>query len=217
MSATESIIGSGLFDVSDDMLGDVEGLCLQNLHMSRDEFPARYLEHLEHTREESAKRFDCKAMYQGFPIERIEGSQVFLASGTVLDNRVLADALAGAKEVVAFAVTVHGFEEVCGLAGNSGILTMFYGGWGSGYSMGSRQWLEGHVRNRAHEVGLYTGRSWFPGEDGLGMALQEPLANLLDLSQIGLQVKVDYIMHPTMSITGFIAVSTDPNIEPTPA
>ena len=199
-------IGSGLFDLSEDMLGDIEELCLENMHMSRESLPAQWSERLDFTHGEASRLFNCKAMFKGFPIERVDGQQVRLRSGDVLESAVLAEALADAAEVAVFAVTVHGFEGACASAVNSGITLMLFGEWGSAFSMGSRRWIEGEVRNRAQAQGMDTGKTLFPGEDGLEMSLQNAVAGLIDLEEIGLEVKVDYIMHPTMSITGFIPV-----------
>ena len=213
MNASKKHIGSGLFNIPKDELRNAEKFCLENLHMDKRILPEKYQSSYNYTHAEALKWLDCKGMYKGFPIESVEDGKIRLSSGTVLESEVLAREFAGAKEMVVFAVAVHGFEELCKQAGNSGLEVVFYSGWGVGFSTNSQQWIENAIRERAHSIGLYSGKSWSPGEEDVDMSLQAPLDEMLNLSRIGLTLKSTGVMQPAMSVTGFIAVSDDPDLE----
>ena len=182
------------------------------LHMDRDQVMEQFDDVYEETFDRCAAELDCQCLYESFPIEEINDAEVRLCGGVVLESAFLARMLQRASEVVLYAVTVHGFEELANNPQNDVFEGMFYNGWGVGFSMAAHRWLKEHIAKRAEEAGLYTGRSWIPGEDELEFELQAGLFKALDPSRIGLSLTGRFSMTPVMSVSGFMGLSADPLI-----
>lgn len=212
MDTPNTVIESCVTDIAASQLGDVGELCRANLHVREDKMSKRVAASYEKTRELAFGAFSCKGMYAGFPVERSGGGELRIG-GVAFADEVLAEALSGAVEAVAFGVAAHGYEDLCDRPGSTDFDVMFYSGWGTGFSTRSQQWIERAIRGKAHERGLYTGKSWCPGEEGTGLSLQRQLFELLDFSQIGLTLRDGLDMRPIMSVTGLVGVFDDEGVE----
>ena len=213
MGAAESAIGSWMGNITPEQITAIDDICLDNMHIPKDKLSARSRATFERTREAAFESFECKGIYQGFPVERIDEHEIVLCNGTILPSETLAQALAGSIEVVAFIVVAHGFEALAFDQKCSSVESMFLSGWGVGFSSGGHRWLEGVVRDRAHEAGLYMGKSWLPGENNVSMDLQKQLFELIEPERIGIELQDGYTMRPVMSVGGFIGISDDEAIE----
>ena len=208
-----SIIKPFTCDIPIDQLQNVDEFALEALHMDRDSVMEEFDDVYEDTRERCFSTFECKGMYASFPIERISDGNVFLTCGAVLESELLAKMLSRAEEVVMYAVTVHGFDVLMKNPDNDMFDSMFYNGWGIGLSMASHRWIKQAIADEAGKAGCYAGRGWTPGEDDLEFSLQKTLFDLLDPTTIGIRMTETMLMSPMMSVSGFIGISTDPEIQ----
>lgn len=196
-----------------DKLTTIEKFAFEMLHMDRETVMDSFDDVYEDTREKSFATLVCKGMYQCFPVEKVEGDEVIVAGGAGFKNEVLARNLRRAEELVLYAVTVHGFEELINNPDNDAFDGMFYNAWGIGVSMSAHRWLKAHIADLVHGTGKFIGRSWIPGEDKIELSLQKDLYELLDPSQIDVKLLENMLMSPMMTVSGFMGISGDAAIE----
>ena len=206
-----TIIESRVCDIPLSELQTAEECMLGVLHMDRETMLNRFEEEYERTNTRCADSFVCRGMYKSFPIASVTDTGVELEGGPTFESPFLASMLQRAEELVLYAVTVHGYEDLARDPDNDMIDSMFYDAWGAGYSMSAHHWLKASIGDQAQAAGMYAGRGWTPGEDNLEMSLQKDLFKLLDPSQIGITLEGG--MHPVMSVSGFMGISSDPAIE----
>ena len=208
-------ISSCIFAISSDQLTDVEELALATLQMSKEDVEERFPEDYEDTYAKCLDTFECRGMFEGFPVESRDGDEIRLAGGAVLKSQMLADLLHRADEVVFYAVCTHGYETVAAEATESDdfIAHMFYNAWGGGYTIAAHRWIKHAIADAARENGRYVGRGWAPGEEGLEMQLQKTLLEFLDVSQIGMSIAGTYTVRPIMSLCGIMGISDDEAIK----
>lgn len=195
-----------------DQLQDAEDLCFEALHMDRETVMDQFDDIFEDATERCGGALECKGMYKSFPISAIEDDVVRIGDVS-LESKACADALRCADELVIYAVTVHGYEELVKNPGNDPFDNMFFDAWGVAYAMSSHRWIKAAILEQASSKGRYVGRGWVPGEGELEMGLQRDLFDLLDPSAIGISLPESGLMHPMMSISGFMGVSDNPEIE----
>jgi len=199
-------------DIPMDQLKNAEAFTLESLHMDRDRVMERYAATYEDTLERCFKEFKCHGMYKPFAIVARDGDEIQLEGGLTLKSKVLADALSLADEVVAYAATVNGHDELMEDPENGVLENMFYNAWGVGFSMSAHRWLKKLIQDQIRENGRYAGRGWIPGEEGVEIGLQKDLFKLIDPGQIGITLSGS-VMRPVMSINGFMGISDDSAIE----
>ena len=195
-----------------DQLKNAEEFTLESLHMDRDRVMQRYAETYEDTLERCFKELKCQGLYKPFAIIARNDDEIQLEGGFTLKSKVLADALSLADEVVAYAATVNGHDELMEDPENGVLENMFYNAWGVGFSMSAHRWLKKLIQDQIRENGRYAGRGWIPGEEGVEVGLQKDLFELIDPGQIGITLS-GTVMRPVMSINGFMGISDDPDIE----
>ena len=212
MEGQDQVFGARIIDVPTDEIANVDELCRTNLHI-REPMSEMLAESYDKTRKEAFEHITCKAIYEAFDIEELNAEAATLRGGVRFASNIIADALQGAEYTVAFAVVAHGVEALIDDPDNSMLDTMMYSGWGVGFSTGSQQWTENVIRLRAHELGLYSGKSWSPGLEGVAIELQRPLFQLAGAEKIGVELTGAATLRPMMSVAGLIAIGKDPDLE----
>ena len=201
-----------VIDIPLEQLTRAEEFALQSLQMSKERVLGRYADQYNETLERCYKDVTCPGMFKGIPVTAKNDDEIHLEGGIVLKSKTLAKMLHRADEVVAYAVTLIGHDELLNDPDNSMLEGMFYNAWGAGFSMAGHRWLKKIIAEQASERGRYAGRGWTTGEDDVELRLQEQLFQMIDPSQIGLSVEDSGIMHPVMSVSGFMGISDDPAI-----
>ena len=195
-----------------DQLQDAEDLCFEALHMDREMVMDQFDDIFEDATERCNGTLECQGMYKSFPISAIEGNEVQVGDVSFV-SEAFANALRYADELVIYAVTVHGYEELVKNPDNDPFDNMFFDAWGVAYAMSSHRWIKAAILEQASAKGRHVGRGWVPGEGELEMSLQRDLFDLLGPSAIGISLPESGLMHPMMSISGFMGVSDNPEIE----
>lgn len=196
----------------EELQGAEEGV-FEMLHMDRDDVMDQFDDVFEDTDAKCRESLVCKGMYASMDIDGIEGDAVRIKGGVTLESQLLANALSCADELVFYAITVHGYEELAKDPANSMFDNMFYDAWGVGYAMDCHRWIKAAIDERVQACGLHVGRSWIPGEGELELELQNEVFKILDPSQIGLEISDSGRMRPVMTISGMKGVSANPEIE----
>lgn len=209
MTAIEPFVG--IIPI-EDLQGAEEGV-FEMLHMDRDDVMDQFDDVFEDTYIKCRENLVCKGMYISFDIDGIEGGEVRLQDGATLVSQQLAEVLNCADELVFYAITVHGYEELSKDPANSMFDSMFYDAWGVGYAMDCHRWIKAAIEERAQACGLHVGRSWIPGEGELDLGLQNEVFKIIDPSRIGIEFSESGLMRPVMTISGMRGVSSNPEIE----
>ena len=205
-------IEARVYDIPMDQLKNAEDFTLEALQMDKERVVERYADSYGDTLARCFKELKCQGLCNSFAITAKDGNQIELEGGVILKSKVLAEMLDGADEVVAYAVTVNGHDELMDDPDNSILENMFYNAWGVGFSMSAHRWFKKMIKEQVRECGRYAGRGWIPGEEGVEISLQNELFGLIDPSQIGITL-TGTSMHPVMSVNGFMGISDDPAIE----
>jgi len=192
--------------------GAEEGV-FEMLHMDRDDVMDQFDDVFEDTDAKCRENLVCKGMYVSLDIDGIERDTIRLAGGAMLVSQQLAEVLSCADELVFYAVTVHGYEELAKDPANSMFDSMFYDAWGVGYAMECHRWIKAAIEQSAQACGVHVGRSWIPGEGELELSLQHDAFAILDPSRIGVEYSESGLMRPVMTIGGMRGVSADSAIE----
>lgn len=192
---------------------NIDDLCKQNLHLRPERMSDKLTDSYAATRTRAFDGMECKAVCEGFVVEGVSGNTINFEGGMQLESPVIAEAFGQAKGAVVYAVVAHGFEELVGNPDNSMVDSMMYGGWGVAFSTGAHQWLEQRIRARAHEIGLYSGKGWIPGQEGVELDVQRTLFEMTDPSTIGLELDAKSLMRPVMAVAGIAALGDDPSAE----
>ncbi len=200
-------------DVSLSQLDDAEEFAFAMLHMDRETVMDQFDDIYEDSLEACNETLSCKAIWQGFEVESVEDDCIRLSGGGVLESTFLARVLHRADEIVMYATTIHGFDELMKNCGDDPLDSLFYNAWGVGFSMSAHRWLKENLANQAHEKGLFASRGWVPGEDELELSLQGALFELIDPAQIGISLDANGLMRPMMSVSGFMGICADSAIE----
>lgn len=196
----------------EELQGAEEGV-FEMLHMDRDDVMDQFDDVFEDTDVKCRENLVCKGMYVSLDIEGIEGDEVRLQGGAVLVSQQLAEVLSCADELVFYAITVHGYEELSKDPENSMFDSMFYDAWGVGYAMDCHRWIKAAIDERVQACGLHVGRSWIPGEGELELNLQNEVFKILGPSRIGVEFSESGLMRPVMTISGMKGASANPDIE----
>lgn len=194
-------------------IANAETIAFNMLGMDRETVEEEFDDVYEDTRAACLDTLVCKGMAQSFRVESIDENEIRLEGGVVLESRALAEVLHRAEHIVMYALTVHEFEALANNPANDMFESMFYNAWGVGYSIGGHAWIKQTIATRAHELGLYAGRGWTPGEEDLELSLQRVLFECIDPSQIGIRLLENGMMRPVMTVSGFMGLSSDPAIE----
>ena len=215
MASLEQDFGSNVVEIAVDDIGNLDEICKTHLRML-DDMPEDVAERYSATRERVVGAVACEGVYKAFAIKDLDDSSVTFESGDTLKSPALASALQQAELAVIFAVAVKGFEGLTDDLDDSDdplIDSMLYTGWSIGLATGCQQWFENHLRERAHEFGLHTGKSWSPGLEDVDMRLQRTFFELVEGSRIGLELARGGSLRPSLSVTGLIVVGADPDLE----
>lgn len=213
MGGAMATIGTQSCFIAFDELEHADEKACAMLGMDREQVMEEFDDVYEDTRATCAESFECRALYRGFAVASIEGDDICLEGGVTLHSPELASMLSRADEVVMYAVTCAGYEELANGQGVDPFDSMFFNAWGVGCSMAAHDWVKRAIAARAAEAGRFAGRGWAPGEGAVEPELQQVLFDALDPSQIGVQLVGGTRMHPVMTITGFMGLSSDPSIQ----
>ena len=208
-----AVIEERIYDIPMDELTTAEDFALESLHMDKERVMQRYEETCNETLERCFKDLKCQGVSRGFAITSKDGEELQLEGGIVLKSKLLAEVLHRADEIVAYAVTVNGHDELMADPENSMLEGMFYNAWGVGFSMSAHRWLKKKIQQQALDNGSYASRGWIPGEENLEIGLQHELFELLDPTRIGITLSDSGVMRPVMSVNGFIGVCADSAIQ----
>ena len=200
-------------DIALDQLSGVDDFMFSALNMDRETVMEDFDDIYEDTLERCRETISGKGMFAGFPIEHVDPDAIFLENGTAIRSKVLPRYMQRAKELVLYAVAVHGYEELAQDPNNTPFDGMFFNAWGIGYAKACYRWVKEAMKERATRAGCHIGRGWAPGEGELEIELQGDLFHLLDPSRIGIERTAAGFMHPTMTLSGFLGISDDPLIE----
>ncbi len=198
-----------LYEIPMDELTTAEDFALESLHMDKERVMKRYAETYEETLARCYKDLKCQGVYKGFSVVSKSEDGFELEGGIVLKSKNLAKVMFRADEIVAYAVTVNGHDELMADPDLSMMESMFFNAWGVGFSMSAHRWLKKKIQKEARDSDLYAGRGWIPGEESIEMNLQRELFELLDPSQIGISLADSGVMTPVMSVNGFIGICAD--------
>lgn len=201
-----------MYEIPLDELTTAEDFALESLGMDKERVMKRYAETYEETLARCHKDLKCQGLYQGFSVVSKSEGELELEGGIVLKSKKLAAVLHRADEIVAYAVTVNGHDELMADPDLSMFETMFYNAWGAGFSMSAHRWLKKKIQKEARDAELYASRGWTPGEDNVELNVQNELFALLDPSQIGISLDDSGLMTPVMSVNGFVGICADPAI-----
>ena len=196
-----------------DQLENVDDLAFGVLHMDRENVMDQFDDVYEDTRGKCFDTFVCKGIASSFPVEGVSEGEIRIEGGSVLSSPILAQAMEHAEEIVLYAVTVHGYEQLSKNPDNDVFDGMFYDAWGAGFSMSCHRWMKARIAERVRGAGMFLGRGWTPGEDDLEISLQKDLFHIIDPSQIGISLAGGSFMQPVMSVSGFMGISSDSSIE----
>ncbi|MBQ9069285.1 MAG: hypothetical protein IJ131_09560 [Eggerthellaceae bacterium] len=205
-------ISSWAGDFALDQLADGEELSLNLLHMDKETALSRLDDIYTEGFERCQSTFDCKGMYRSLSVVGKSDDAIELEDGVVFKSAQAARLLCHAEEVVLYAATVHGYEEMLDASGGDALEEMLCNAWGAGYSMSCNGLVKGMIVQAAQEQDLFVGRGWSPGENDLDIGLQKTLLDAMDIAQIGVSAK-GTMVRPIMTVCGFMGVSSDPVIK----
>ena len=141
-----AVIEERIYDIPMDELTTAEDFALESLHMDKERVMQRYEETYNETLERCFKDLKCQGVSKGFAITSKDGEELQLEGGIVLKSKLLAEVLHRADEIVAYAVTVNGHDELMADPENSMLEGMFYNAWGVGFSMSAHRWLKKKIQ-----------------------------------------------------------------------
>jgi hypothetical protein len=201
-----------IYDIPMDELTTAVDFALESLQMDKERVMKRYADTYNETLARCHEDLKCQGIYKGFSVVSKSEDEIELEGGVVLKSKKLAEVLHRADEIVAYAVTVNGHDELMADPDLSMFENMFCNAWGVGFSMSAHRWFKKAIQKAARDVDLYASRGWFPGEEGVELNLQNELFELIDPSRIGISLSDTGVMTPVMSVNGFIGICADPAI-----
>lgn len=197
-----------IIDVPVDGVPGIEKHFGQMMKMDMDNIPAKYRKAFDSTREIAYGSFSMKAIYESYEVEGMEGDEITLKNGKVLESKVLADMFKDAVELVFYVATLYGYDEE-DAAENNMFNKLFLDNWGTAFIECADSWLGKTIAKDLEDKGLYATHSFSPGQLEIPLELQTPIFDLLVPGEIGVTINNRYMMHPKKTVSGFIGLKTE--------
>lgn len=117
-----------------------------------------------------------------------------------------------AEEIVFTATTVLGYDELAEKETDS-LKQLFYDGWGSAVAECGHTWLRNQIKTKLAGTGVCVTFPWCPGQHEVDIRLQKELFALLKPEDIGITLSSSFMMHPQKSVSSFIGIGHDVEME----
>lgn len=199
-------------DIPLDELENIDDMFFRQIQMRREKAMKKFSAQVEETRERIFSNVKAQGIFLSCNIAKVEGDDIHLEGGVVITNNLLADLFRTSEEMVFCAITVHGYD-VLEEKAKDGFDMLFLDGWGTAVAECGHVWMKDRIREELEQDGFYCTSSWSPGQHNVDIKLQKELFAVLHPEEIGITLGDSFMMHPKKSISSFIGVSRDKDVQ----
>lgn len=199
-------------DIPLEKIENLDSTFFRQVQMNQEKAMRKFKGAYEETKKNIFDNIKMKGLYQSFKIIEKNEENIVLEGGKILQSRKLAEAFEKSEELVLCAVTLSGYDPL-ETKENDNVTMLFLDGWGTAISECGHVWIKGQLKKELEKEGVYCTCSWSPGQFHVDIRLQEVLFELLKPEEIGIELNKSFMMHPKKSISSFIGIGKDPNID----
>lgn len=196
-------------------IAEIEGLddmFFKLIEMKKEKTLKRFSAQYEETRQRIFDGVTVRGVCESYAVEMIDGETIYLTDGTTIRSEMLSHLFSKAEEIVFAAITVLGYDELTeGEADN--LKQLFYDGWGSAVAECGHTWLRSQIKTNLADAGVCVTFPWCPGQHEVDIRLQRELFALLKPEDIGITLSPSFMMHPQKSVSSFIGIGHDVEME----
>lgn len=192
-------------------LEGIDDMFFRQIQMKKEKVMRKFVGQHESTRESFFSGVSMQGVFESFAVDRIEGESIYIGD-TVISSRMLSELFADASEIVLFAGSLKGYDE---LEKNEtdNLNVLFFDGWGTAAVEKGHVWMKERVKEICSDAGLYSSNSWSPGQHNVDIKLQKELFRLLMPEEIGITLTDSFMMHPKKSISSFAGIGENSEMQ----
>lgn len=197
-------------DIPLDALKGIDIMFGREMKFDVDNVPKKFKPMFDITRSASFSLLKLRGIYESFEIRSITDKQIQLETGEVLESEMYARVFAKSSELVFYAVSVEGYDELEN--GEQDMLgKVFLDSWGTAIVESGYAWVRKYVRENLKKQGVYSTTSFSPGQHGVPMEIQNVIFSKLLPEEIGITLNSHFLMQPQKSVSGVFGIGKEEN------
>ncbi len=207
-----TLLKRATFDIPIAEIEGLDDMFFKLIEMKKEKALKRFSAQYEETRQRIFDSVTVCGICESFAVDNISGDEIRLIDGTVIRSEMLSNLFSGAEEIVFTAITVLGFDEIAD-AETDTLKQLFYDGWGSAVADCGHTWLRSRIKAAFSGDNLSISFPWCPGQHEVDIKLQRELFALLKPEEIGITLSPSFMMHPQKSVSSFIGIGHNAEME----
>ena len=200
------------FDIPITEIKDLDDMFFKLIEMKKEKALKRFSTQYEETRQRIFHSVTVRGVCESFAVDTISGDDIHLADGTIIRSEMLSHLFSKAEEIVFAAITVLGYDQLAE-SETDNLKLLFYDGWGSSVAECGHTWLRNQIKAKLAGAGASVTFPWCPGQHEVDIKLQKELFALLKPEGIGITLSPGFMMHPQKSVSSFIGIGHDVEME----
>lgn len=201
-----------IFEIPITEMEGLDDMFFKLIEMKKEKALKRFSAQYEETRQRIFNGVTVRGVCESYAVDTINGETIYLTDGTTIRSEMLSHLFSKAEEIVFAAITVLGYDELAE-SETDNLKQLFYDGWGSTVAECGHTWLRTQIKAKLTGAGASVTFPWSPGQHEVDIRLQKELFSLLKPEDIGITLSPSFMMHPQKSVSSFIGIGHDIEME----
>lgn len=201
-----------IFEIPITEIEGLDDMFFKLIEMKKEKALKRFSAQYEETRQRIFNGVTVRGVCESYAVETIDGETIYFTDGTTIRSEMLSHLFSKAEEIVFAAITVLGYDELAE-SETDNLKQLFYDGWGSTVAECGHTWLRNQIKAKLAGAGASVTFPWSPGQHEVDIKLQKKLFSLLKPEDIGITLSPGFMMHPQKSVSSFIGIGHDIEME----
>lgn len=201
-----------IFEIPITEIEGLDDMFFKLIEMKKEKALKRFSAQYEETRQRIFNGVTVRGVCESYAVETIDGETIYFTDGTTIRSEMLSHLFSKAEEIVFAAITVLGYDELAE-SETDNLKQLFYDGWGSTVAECGHTWLRNQIKAKLAGAGASVTFPWSPGQHEVDIKLQKELFSLLKPEDIGITLSPGFMMHPQKSVSSFIGIGHDIEME----
>lgn len=207
-----ALIKRHTFEIPITEIEGLDDMFFKLIEMEKEKTLKRFSAQYKETRQRIFDTVTVRGVCESYAVDTLSDEKISLTDGTTLHSEMLSHLFSKAEEIVFTAITVPGYDELAESEKNN-LKLLFYDGWGSSIAECGHTWLRNRIKADLSAAGICATFPWCPGQHEVDIKLQKELFALLKPEDIGITLSPSFMMHPQKSVSSFIGIGHDIEME----
>lgn len=201
-----------IFEIPITEMENLDDMFFKLIEMKKEKALKRFSAQYEETRQRILGGVTVRGVCESYAVDTINGETIYLTDGTTIRSEMLSHLFSKAEEIVFAAITVLGYDQLAE-SETDNLKLLFYDGWGSSVAECGHTWLRNQIKAKLADNDASVTFPWSPGQHEVDIRLQKELFSLLKPADIGITLSPSFMMHPQKSVSSFIGIGHDIEME----